>query len=96
MQSIDSAKSFSGSFEAVLSSVLERSEEQLPTDASARRVYAAVLSQVVGGRNWSAQEVGHVNMGCSTVVASHKLSNTSNLCSTSGRAETRLTVYCAF
>ena len=66
------AEKGSGSFEAVLSSVLERSEEQLPTDASARRVYAAVLSQVVGGRNWSAQEVGHVNMGCNTVVASHK------------------------
>ena len=66
------AEKGSGSFDAVLSSVLSRSEEQMPADSSARRVYGAVLSQVVGGRNWSAQEVGHVNMGCKTVTASHK------------------------
>ena len=66
------AEKGSGSFESVLNSVVSRSEEQLPSDASARRVYAAVLSQTVGGRNWSAQEVGHVNIGCPTVVSSHK------------------------
>ena len=66
------AEKGSGAFDAVLSSVLERSEEQLPNDATVKRVYAAVLSQVVGGRNWSAQEVAHVNMGCKTVVCSHK------------------------
>ena len=62
----------SSSFDSVLNVVLRRSEESLPDDASARRVYAAVLSQVVGGRNWSAQEVGHVNLGCRTVLSSHE------------------------
>lgn len=55
----------------MLATVLDRSEEYLPGEASARRVSAAVLSQQVGGRNWSAQEVGHVNMGCRTIISSH-------------------------
>ena len=62
----------SASFDAVMAKVLDRSEEQLPSTDGMKRVYAAVLSQVVGGRNWSAQEVAHVNMGCPTVVSSHK------------------------
>ena len=46
------AEKGSGSFDAVLSFVLSRSEEQLPADAGARRVYAAVLSQVVRWPHW--------------------------------------------
>ena len=65
------AEKGSASFDTVLATVLQRSTEQLPDDASSQRAYSAVLSQVVGGRNWSAQEVGHVNLGCPTIVSSH-------------------------
>ena len=63
------AEKGSKSFDEVLSSVLSRTN--LEDSDSATRVYAAVLSQQIGGRNWSAQEVGHVNMGCATVISSH-------------------------
>ena len=61
-----------GAVESTTGGCCNRSEEQLPSDRGVKSVYAAVLSQVVGGRNWSAQEVGHVAMGCPTVVCSHQ------------------------
>jgi hypothetical protein len=41
-------------------------------DERAVSVLTSVLAQQVGGRDWSAQEVAHVNMGLRTVWASHE------------------------
>ena len=40
-------------------------------EESAVRIFASYLVQQVGGRDWSAQEVSHVNMGLRTVWGSH-------------------------
>ena len=41
-------------------------------DTSAKGAFASFLVQQTGGRDWSAQEVAHVNMGIPTVIASHE------------------------
>ena len=41
-------------------------------DESATGVLTSFLAQQVGGRDWSAQEVAHVNMGWHTIWASHE------------------------
>jgi hypothetical protein len=46
-------------------------------DDSAQSVVASFLVQQTGGRDWSAQEVAHVNMGIRTVWASHEFDHTS-------------------
>ena len=40
-------------------------------DRSATGTFSSFLVQQTGGRDWSAQEVAHVNMGIPTVIASH-------------------------
>ena len=47
-------------------------------DEGAMRVFSSYLVQQVGGRDWSAQEVSHVNMGLHTVWGSHDF-NTKSL-----------------
>lgn len=41
-------------------------EKEVDDCESATRVIASYLVQQVGGRDWSAQEVSHVNMGLRT------------------------------
>ena len=54
----------------LMAAALGRNEEREDED-SAQSVFASFLAQQVGGRDWSAQEVAHVNMGMRTVWASH-------------------------
>ena len=54
----------------LMSAALGRNAER-EDDESAQSIVASFLAQQVGGRDWSAQEVGHVNAGLRTVWASH-------------------------
>ena len=47
-------------------------EKGLDDDESAIRIFSSYLVQQVGGRDWSAQEVSHVNMGLRTCWGSHE------------------------
>jgi hypothetical protein len=64
------AEKGSKALEKLISTALSRTSEQTD-DTSARALFASFLVQQVGGRDWSAQEVGHVAMGFPTVFASH-------------------------
>ena len=57
----------------LLDVVLERvkARDDVSEGDSAVRLFASYLCQQVGGRDWSAQEVSHVNMGIRTVISSH-------------------------
>ena len=62
-------------FSAALSKIDER--EELSDAVSAKSVFGSFLVQQIGARDWSAQEVAHVNMGWRTVWASHKFDGAS-------------------
>ena len=63
----------SKAFEKMIALVLggRRAEPEMQA-SSAKGAFASFLVQQTGGRDWSAQEVAHVNMGFPTVIASHE------------------------
>ena len=63
----------SKAFDSMLALALNGGDRAAPESAgrSAIGAFASFLIQSVGGRDWSAQEVAHVNMGYDTVIASH-------------------------
>ena len=66
----------SKALDGLIANAMTRSTER-GDDESARPLFASFLVQQVGGRDWSAQEVGHVQKGFRTVFASHDFANVS-------------------
>ena len=64
------AEKGSKAFEKTIADAFERTRH-LPDDSDAKAAFSSYLIQQVGGRNWSAQEVAHVNNGLPTVISSH-------------------------
>lgn len=60
----------SKAFEKLVSDALHRTKD-LDGEELAQRAFSSFLIQQIGGRNWSAQEVAHVNNGLPTVFHSH-------------------------
>ena len=65
------AEKGSKSFEKLLASTLNKYVE-LDDKHDAYTIFASMLVQQTGGRDWTAQEVGHALLGIPTVFASHK------------------------
>ena len=66
----------SKALDGLIANAMTRNTER-GDDESARPLFASFLVQQVGGRDWSAQEVGHVQKGFRTVFASHEFANVS-------------------
>ena len=64
-------------------------EGKLDDAGSASTVFGSFLTQQTGGRDWSAQEVAHVNMGLRTVWGSHEV------CAPSQRTARSIHLACA-
>ena len=62
------AEKGSKAMEAVFAHTLERARKAHGDEAPVLHAYASFLVGLVGGRDWSAQEVGHVAMGHPTTV----------------------------
>ena len=62
----------SGTMDSLLTEALRRMEAKGVDDSEgAIRVFSSYLVQQVGGRDWSAQEVSHANMGIHSTWGSH-------------------------
>lgn len=65
------AEKGSKALDKLVSNAMSRAAERADDGDSCRSLFASFLAMQVGGRDWSAQEVGHVQRGHRTVVASH-------------------------
>jgi hypothetical protein len=58
---------------SLLDEAIRRAQEKgVDDEEGAVRIFSSYLVQQVGGRDWSAQEVSHVNMGLHTTWGSHE------------------------
>ena len=64
------AEKGSKSFEKLLAAALKKNE-LADDDSPAGGVFSSMLAQQTGGRDWTAQEVGHACLGIRTVISSH-------------------------
>ena len=70
------AEKGSKGFEKLLSSTLNKKSELDDAD-NAHTIFASMLVQQTGGRDWTSQEVGHALLGIPTIFASHEFRDAS-------------------